>query len=70
MKMDDGMMQMNELQVLKIESGGQLKFVSGGKHLMLREPKRTLVDGDQTEVTLMFADGHTQSILLKVIKDR
>jgi protein SCO1/2 len=69
MKMADGMMQMNELQEIKIESGKQLKFVSGGKHLMLREPKRKLVDGDQTEVTLIFEGGHTQTIQLKVVKD-
>ena len=69
MKMEDGMMQMNELQELQIKSGAQLKFVSGGKHLMLREPKRKLVDGDQTEVTLIFEGGHTQTIPLKVVKD-
>jgi copper(I)-binding protein/cytochrome oxidase Cu insertion factor (SCO1/SenC/PrrC family) len=69
MIMADGMMQMNELSELKIESGSQLKFVSGGKHLMLREPRRTLVDGDQTELTLIFSDGRRQNIPLKVRVD-
>jgi len=69
MKMQDGMMQMNELQKLKIASGEQLKFVSGGKHLMLMMPKRKLLDGDKTEVMLKFEGEDTQTIVLKVIKD-
>lgn len=70
MSMQDAMMQMSELRELKIKPGGQLKFISGSKHLMLKGPKRALVDGDQTEVTLMFASGLTQTVPLKVIKDR
>lgn len=69
MKMQDGMMQMNELAELKIASGEQLKFVSGAKHLMLIRPKRKLLDGDLTEVILTFDGGYTQTVALKVIKD-
>ncbi|MEY8198944.1 MAG: copper chaperone PCu(A)C [Colwellia sp.] len=69
MKIEDGMMQMNELKELKIESGAQLKFESGGKHLMLKHRNRSLQAGDQTEVTLEFAGGATQTLSLKIIKD-
>ncbi|WP_223270421.1 copper chaperone PCu(A)C [Colwellia sp. C1TZA3] len=69
MKMVDGMMQMNELTALKIASGDQLKFASGGKHLMLKHRKRSLQDGDQTNITLEFASGATQTISLNIIKD-
>ena len=69
MKIEDGMMQMNELKELKIESGAQLKFESGGKHLMLKHRNRSLQAGDQTEVTLEFAGGTTQTLSLKIIKD-
>lgn len=69
MKIEDGMMQMNQLKELKIESGTPLKFESGGKHLMLKHRNRSLQDGDQTEITLEFRGGATQTISLKIIKD-
>lgn len=69
MKMEDGMMQMNELEELNIEPGAQLKFESGGKHLMLKHRNRLLQDGDQTEVTLEFSGGAIQTLSLKIIKD-
>jgi protein SCO1/2 len=70
MTMLDGMMQMQALQQLEIKPGAQLKFVSGAKHLMLRAPKRVMLDGSQTQVTLMFASGLSQTVLLKVINDQ
>jgi copper(I)-binding protein len=42
MKMQEGLMQMNELKELEIASAEQLKLASGGKHLMLKKPKRKL----------------------------
>ncbi|MBL4630611.1 MAG: copper chaperone PCu(A)C [Paraglaciecola sp.] len=70
MTMADGMMQMNELLAFTINAGEQLKFVPGGKHLMLIKPKRELLNNDRTEVSLKFKSGNTQTIQLKVIKGR
>ena len=68
MGMDDGMMQMRELKTLEITPGAQVKLAPGGKHLMLKKPKRTLVDGDNVELVLHFTTGDTQVITMAVIK--
>lgn len=70
MSMVDGMMEMRELKALKIASGGMVKLAPGGKHLMLKAPKKRFVDGDQVTLVLEFESGVKQTLLVKVKSDR
>ncbi|PCK08197.1 MAG: electron transporter SenC [Alteromonadaceae bacterium] len=68
MSMVDGMMEMRELKTLKIAGGGMVKLAPGGKHLMLKAPKKRVVDGDQVTLVLEFESGAKQTLLVKVKK--
>ncbi len=69
MAMADGMMEMRELTDIVVGAGESLELRTGGKHLMLKEPKRRLKDGDQVELLLTFKSGKTISMRLPVRKD-
>ncbi len=69
MAMVGGMMEMRELKDLEILPGGELNFMPGGKHLMLKRPRKRLTHGDQVEVVLKFSNGDSQLIKLDVKKD-
>ncbi len=69
MGMEDGMMQMRELEEIAISAAGQVQFVPGGKHLMLKNPKRRIKAGDVVTVELKFSNGMTQKLNLGVKKD-
>ncbi|MFL0801406.1 MAG: copper chaperone PCu(A)C [Agarilytica sp.] len=69
MAVDDGMMQMRELKSIDIPVSGQVQFVPGGKHLMLKTPKRRVKDGDIVSVELIFSNGMSQVLNLGVKKD-
>ncbi len=69
MAMKDGMMQMRELKGIEIPASGQVQFVPGGKHLMLKNPKRRVKDGDIVSVELMFSSGTAQTLNIGVKKD-
>ncbi len=69
MAMADGMMEMRELTDIVVGAGESLELLTGGKHLMLKEPKRRLKDGDQVELVLTFKSGKTISMRLPVRKD-
>jgi copper(I)-binding protein len=62
----DGMLHMTHLESAMIPAGGELKLESGGTHLMLMELKQTPAPGTDVELTLEFADGTTQTLLLPV----
>lgn len=66
MSMEDGIMSMRALPSQTIGPGEKLKFVPGGKHLMLHDARRVPKQGDSTRVVLEFADGSTQSLSLPV----
>jgi protein SCO1/2 len=70
MGMEDGMMQMRQLKHVDIDAESQVKFVPGGMHLMLKDPKRSLVEGDQSMIEFTFSSGKTQKIPLKVKKGK
>lgn len=55
MTMEDGVMRMRRLDRLELAPGADLALAPGGRHLMLFEPARRLVPGDEVEITLEFA---------------
>ncbi len=68
MKTVDGMMEMGELTDMSIEAGKKLEFTLGGKHLMLRNPKKHLKHGDVLDIRLEFESGEQQTITARVKK--
>lgn len=57
-KMADGMMQMQELSSgVLIAQNETVKFVPGGKHIMLMGLEGPLNAGEELNITLTFADG-------------
>jgi len=69
MTMDDGLMKMSELPELTVPANGNAKLSPGGKHLMLKEPVKDLVAGEEVELSLKFKSGKQQKISVKV-KDK
>nr|VFJ77915.1 MAG: hypothetical protein BECKFW1821C_GA0114237_11494 [Candidatus Kentron sp. FW] len=55
--MDSGVMSMVHREEVRIPAKGRVSFEPGGLHLMLMQPKRSFVAGDESTVTLVFADG-------------
>ncbi len=69
MSMDGGMMEMRELNSVVIAPGKPFVFETGGKHLMLKQPAKRLVDGDTIDIDLNFKSGAIQTLTIKVIKE-
>ncbi|ATX81228.1 hypothetical protein Ga0123462_0353 [Mariprofundus ferrinatatus] len=57
MSMHDGMMHMMKMDKVIIPAHGELKFESGGNHLMLTGLARPLNAGDHVMLTIKTADG-------------
>lgn len=56
--MEDDMMRMQELEAgVRIESGGSVEFMPGGKHIMLMGLTGPLVEGQTVVITFEFEDG-------------
>lgn len=68
MAMVGGMMEMREIDGLHIARGKRLVLEPGGKHLMLKGPKRRLKEGDFVDLVLTFQSGETVSITMPVRK--
>jgi len=66
MSMDQGVMRMRELPRLELAPGGDVTLESGGKHLMLFEPKRALKAGDRVVLEFATEDGIRFSATLDV----
>jgi len=64
----DGMARMIPQQSIPIPPGGAVTLKPGDYHLMLMQPKRALVAGDNTEITLILDDGTRLSINAPVKK--
>ena len=52
----DGVSEMIRMRSLSLSAGERLVFRPGGLHLMMTKPTRSLVQGDETTITLQFAD--------------
>jgi copper(I)-binding protein len=66
--MKDGMARMIPQKSIPIPPGGAVALKPGDYHLMLMQPKRRLVAGDMTEITLILDDGTKLSVNAPVKK--
>nr|VFK08840.1 MAG: hypothetical protein BECKLPF1236A_GA0070988_1002116 [Candidatus Kentron sp. LPFa]VFK25263.1 MAG: hypothetical protein BECKLPF1236C_GA0070990_1002016 [Candidatus Kentron sp. LPFa] len=64
----DKMATMVHLDRVRIPAQKQVAFAPGGKHLMLMQPKRAIVAGEESTVTLVFASGAKVIAKFKVKK--
>ncbi len=58
----DGMMRMRQVKSVEIPAGGQVRFSSGGYHVMLFELDRRPRTGDPLYLELTFDDGSKQAV--------
>lgn len=63
---EDGMRKMRKLDGVEIASHGVLILQPGGKHLMLRQPKRVMRSGDVVDMVLVFESGEEQLVAVQV----
>jgi hypothetical protein len=63
------MAHMSHQKQVTIPANGSIVFAPGGYHLMLMKPKRSLRDGDEVSVNLVFDDDSKYSVNFKVRKD-
>jgi hypothetical protein len=66
-KMVDGMMQMQRIKEIEINTGETLKLQPGGLHLMMFRPIKTLQLGEEVTVDLHWSDGTIQTYKTKVV---
>lgn len=66
--MHNGMMHMEAVKSLVIESSGMVKLEPNGYHLMLNNPKQKISSGDSIPFTLNF-DGKTEEVNALVKQD-
>ena len=66
--MQDGMMRMEQREVLVIEAGATLRLEPGGLHLMLMMPAQPTSPGEIHRVVLRLGDGSTRSVDMTVKK--
>ncbi len=65
-RLENGMMQMRQLEQIDLPAGETVTLAPGGLHLMLIGLTETLAAGDQVELTLGFDDGDEQTLNLPV----
>jgi hypothetical protein len=65
----DGMAHMSHQKQVIVPANGKIVFAPGGYHLMLMKPKRSLRDGDEVSVNLVFDDDSKYSVNFKVRRD-
>ncbi len=58
----DGMMKMRQVESVEIPPGEQVRFASGGYHVMLFELDRRPRTGDPLHLVLRFDDGSEQAV--------
>lgn len=54
---DEGLMAMEEQEMVPVPAGTSLEFKQGGLHIMLIQPEKDLVEGDSVRITLEFVSG-------------
>jgi copper(I)-binding protein len=67
----DGMAKMVHQPDLTLEPGKQLLFKPGGLHIMLMQPNKQFVEGDEVKICLIYKDGDetsVQHIMFPVVK--
>ncbi len=66
MSMHEGMMHMKKMEKVIVPAHGKLEFSPGGNHLMLKDLKRELKEGDYVMLKLNTSDGHTVNVHVEV----
>lgn len=64
----DGMMRMEQLPSLKIESNSSVQLEPGGLHLMMMNPSEPTQPGDLLEIIIVLDDGSEQKVKMQVIR--
>lgn len=54
--LNHGYARMEHLKTIDIPNGGEIRFQTGGYHLMLIDPKRRLKEGDEPTLIFHFAN--------------
>ncbi|MEA1051311.1 copper chaperone PCu(A)C [Lamprobacter modestohalophilus] len=65
-RMEDGMMQMRQIEQIELPAGETVALAPGGLHVMLIGLTKALAPGDQVELTLGFDGGDSQTLSLPV----
>ncbi|HET6546220.1 MAG TPA: copper chaperone PCu(A)C [Rhodanobacteraceae bacterium] len=55
----DGTARMETSRGIDVGAGASVRLAPGGYHLMLMQPRRAIVPGDEVRLRLRFADGAT-----------
>ncbi|MFW7525548.1 copper chaperone PCu(A)C [Vibrio ostreicida] len=55
-------MKMRQVQKIKIPANGMIELKPGSLHIMLFDLKQPLIEGENIQVTLSFANGEQQTI--------
>ncbi len=64
----DGMMRMESIPALAIESDSTVQLAPGGLHLMMMNPTKPTKPGDVLEIVIELDDGSTQVLNMTVKK--
>ena len=62
----DGMMRMEQVTSLKIESSSSVHLAPGGLHLMMMNPSEPTQPGDLLEIVVVLDDGSEQRVEMQV----
>ena len=62
----DGLMEMREIMYPVIPAHGTMLLEPGGKHLMLKKPRKHLIKGQKIDLTLTFKSGKKQIVSIDV----
>ena len=65
-KLQNGMMHMEKVERLALESGQAILFEPGGYHLMLMDPHQPLKRGEIAELVFKFSNGEKIKAMAKV----
>ena len=64
----NGMMRMRQLGSLSLKSGEMVVFEPGGKHFMLKKPKKRIISGLKVPIMVNLKSGEMLSIQMEVRK--
>jgi len=64
----DGMMRMEQVRSLNIESNSSVQLAPGGLHLMMMNPSEPTQPGDLLEIVIVLDDGSEQRVEMQVIR--
>ena len=66
MAMNEGRMQMRQVEAFPIEDGGSLELKRGGNHFMMFDVGADVVAGETVDITLSFeADGEPMTLVVE-----